>query len=114
MPKVGAAAVMPFFIVAFVLRVISRIRCILHLPDIICHGAGLIQHQNDICGDVLGYRGRSLRAGGKGFQRDGVGTVIVGRRRLADLHAAVNGGIIRIDRCGHNQRAEKGQTQKQR
>ena len=111
MPEVGSATVMPFFEVIIVLRLLARIRCILHLPNIILHGARLVKHQNDIRGDILGNRARDLRTGGICLQRDGIGAVVIGFRRLVVPHAAVSGGIIRIGgRSRDEQREEKGQA----
>ena len=102
MPKVGAAAVMPSFIVVFVLRVIPCIRCISHLTDIIFHGTGLVEYKNDIRRNILFLDSCSLGAGCKGFQCDGIGAIFVGSSRLADFHAVV-GVTFRIgSRARHN------------
>ena len=119
-PQVLAAAIVPKRIILLIMIVatvpfttfpVCRI-CIATYR--VFHRAGLVDNKNNISGDIRFLLRNDLRAGGEGFQRDGVGTVIVGSSRLADLHATV-GRIVRIgSRAGHDQRTEKGQAQKQR
>ena len=118
-PQVLAATIVPERIILVIMIVATVIS-----PGSVCrvciatyrivHRARLVDNKNNISGDIRFLLRNDLRAGGEGFQRDGIGTVSVGCRRLADLHATV-GLIVRIgSRAGHDQRAEKRQAQKQR
>lgn len=118
-PQVLAAAIVPKRIILVIMIVATVISsgsvcrvCIATYR--LFHRAGLVDNKNNISGDIRFLLRNDLRAGGESLQRDGVGAIFVGCRRLADLHATV-GLIVRIGSCaGHVQRAEKRQAQKQR
>ena len=120
-PQVLAATIVPKRIILLII-IVATVKPFTIFPVCrVCiatyrvfHRAGLVDNKNNISGDIRFLLRNDLRADGEGFQHDGVGTVSVGCRRLADLHATV-GLIVRIgSRAGHDQRAEKRQAQKQR
>ena len=107
-PQVLAATIVPKRIILLIMIVATVPSTIFPVCRIciatyrVFHRAGLVDNKNNISGDIRFLLRNDLRADGKGFQRDGVGAVTVGFRRLADFHAVV-GVTFRIgSRARHN------------